>query len=367
MKKREKYPGASSYKDRHGKRRWRYRSRGFTAELGSDYGSDEFEQRYQDAVNRQKSKSSEVAGDSRTKAGTLDDLVTHFYKLHFPTISESTRADYRSVIEPLRLKHGKKRIAHMKIRHVMAIKAEMHETPMQANKMLKRLSQMMDLAVTMDWVAANPVLGVSKYATTSEGYHSWDEGEIARFYEVHPLGSPAHICMTLMLYTGAAKVDAVKLGPANVKDGRIEYRRQKTSKNPSGVLISLPIHPALAAALAARPVTFTYLETGHNKARSRKGLGTSMRKWCDKAGLPLCSSHGLRKAICRRIAEAGGTPYEIMAVSGHVTLAMAQKYCETFGRRDMADSAFLRLTGTKAEQNLTNHPERFVKKSPNTL
>ncbi|AXI46415.1 hypothetical protein C1J03_10480 [Sulfitobacter sp. SK012] len=367
MKKREKYPGASSYKDRHGKRRWRYRSRGFTAELGSDYGSDEFEQRYQDAVNRQKSKSSEGAGASRTKAGTLDDLVTHFYKLHFPTISESTRADYRSVIEPLRLKHGKKRIAHMKIRHVMAIKAEMHETPMQANKMLKRLSQMMDLAVTMDWVAANPVLGVSKYATTSEGYHSWDEGEIARFYEVHPLGSPAHICMTLMLYTGAAKVDAVKLGPANVKDGRIEYRRQKTSKNPSGVLISLPIHPALAAALEARPVTFTYLETSHNKARSRKGLGTSMRKWCDKAGLPLCSSHGLRKAICRRIAEAGGTPYEIMAVSGHVTLAMAQKYCETFGRRDMADSAFSRLTGTKAEQNLTNHPERFVKKSPNTL
>nr|WP_187430113.1 tyrosine-type recombinase/integrase [Roseobacter litoralis] len=173
--------------------------------------------------------------------------------------------------------------------------------------------------------------------------------------------------MTLMLYTGAAKVDAVKLGPANIKDGRIEYRRQKTKKNPSGVLISLPIHPALATALAARPVTFTYLETGQKKARSPKGLGTSMRKWCDKAGLPLCSSHGLRKAICRRIAEASGTPHEIMAVSDHVTLSMAQKYCETFGRRDMADTAISRLVGTKTEQNLTNHPERFVKKSPNTL
>ncbi|WP_338469266.1 tyrosine-type recombinase/integrase [Roseobacter fucihabitans] len=190
---------------------------------------------------------------------------------------------------------------------------------------------------------------------------------MARFYEAHPLGSPAHICMTLMLYTGAAKVDAVKLGPANIKDGRIEYRRQKTKKNPSGVLISLPIHPALATALAARPVTFTYLETGQKKARSPKGLGTSMRKWCDKAGLPLCSSHGLRKAICRRIAEASGTPHEIMAVSDHVTLSMAQKYCETFGRRDMADTAISRLVGTKTEQNLTNHPERFVKKSPNTL
>jgi hypothetical protein len=92
-----------------------------------------------------------------------------------------------------------------------------------------------------------------------------------------------------------------------------------------------------------------------------------MRKWCDMAGLPLCSSHRLPKAICRRIAEANGTPHEIMAVSGHVTLAMAQKYCETFGRRDMADSAFSRLIGANVEQNLTNHPERFVRKSPKTL
>lgn len=271
------------------------------------------------------------------------------------------------MIEPLRTKHGKKRIAHLKIKHIMAIKAAMHETLMQANKMLKRLSQMMGLAVKMEWVAANPVKGVDKFSVTTEGYHSWDEGEIAQFYEVHPLGSPAHICMTLMLYTGAAKVDALKLGPANVKDGRIEYRRQKTKKNPSGILISLPIHPALATALAARPVTFTYLETAQNKARSCNGLGTSMRKWCDMAGLPLCSSHGLRKAICRRIAEAGGTPHEIMSVSVHITVSMAQEYSKTFGRRALADRAFELMDSTKTEQDLTNHPARFVKNSPNTL
>lgn len=361
MKRRDKYPGASPYRDRHGTRRWRYRGRGFSAELGTEYGSDEFERRYQDATDRQKTKSDLGAGASRTKVGTFDDLASRFYKLHFPNIQESTRADYRAVIEPLRKKHGSKRVAHLQVPHVMEIKAEMAATPQQANKMLKRLSQMLDLAVKLQWRTDNPVKAVDRFSSATEGFHSWDEGEIARFYEVHPLGSPAHICMTLMLYTGAAKVDAVKLGPANVKNGRIEYRRQKTQKNPSGILVSLPIHPALATALAARPVTFTYLETGHNKARSRNGLGTSMRKWCDAAGLPLCSSHGLRKAICRRIAEAGGTPYEIMAVSGHVTLSMAQKYCETFGRRDMADTAFSRLDGTKIEQNLTNHPKRFVK------
>jgi hypothetical protein len=57
----------------------------------------------------------------------------------------------------------------------------------------------------------------------------------------------------------------------------------------------------------------------------------------------------LHKVICRRIAEAGGTPYEIMAVGGYVALSMAKKYCETFRNRDMADTAFSRLNGTKGE------------------
>lgn len=360
-RKSDKYPNAKPYRDRHDKVRWRYRVKGFTAELGTVFDDDEFKRRYQAAEEGQKAKGQIGAG--RTVTGSFDDLVAHFYKLHFPTISENTRADYRSVIEPLRVKHGRKRVAHLKVKHVMAIKADLHQTPTQANKTLKRLSQMLDLAVQMEWIAANPVKGVKKYATETEGYHTWDEGEIKQFYAVHDIGTPAHMCMTLMLYTGAAKVDAVKLGPSNIKGGRIVYRRQKTAKNPSGVLVDIPMHANLREAIEASPVTFTYLETQQGKARSRKGLGTSMRKWCDKAGLPLCSSHGLRKAICRRIAEAGGTPFEVMAVSGHVTLSMAQEYCKMFGRRDLADSAFDLIGGTNTEQNLTNHPARFVTNS----
>jgi len=48
----------------------------------------------------------------------------------------------------------------------------------------------------------------------------------------------------------------------------------------------------LATALAALPVTSTYRERVQNKARSYNGLVATMRKWCDMAGLQLCSSHG---------------------------------------------------------------------------
>ncbi|WGR60259.1 hypothetical protein E3U26_05845 [Paracoccus ferrooxidans] len=367
MKKTDRFPRAKPYRDRHGKVRWRYRCKGFTAELGPEWGSEDFCRRYAEAVNQQKAKPG--AGANRTVPGSFNDLVVRFYKLHLPTIAASTAADYRAVIEPLRAKHGHKRVAHMQRRHVIEIKADLAATPMQANKTLKRLSQMMDLAVDLEWRTDNPVKGVKRFPVNSEGFHTWDEGEIARFYEIHQMGTPAHRAMTLMLYTGAAKCDAVKLGRGNIRDGRIVYRRRKTKKNPEGFEVNIPVHPYLAETLEhVAPSAFTFLQTENGKARSPAGLGNSMRKWCDKAGLPLCTSHGLRKAICRRIAEVEGDVFKVMAVSGHTDIKEAQKYCERFNRKGKADSAIAGLpAGAESEQNLTNHPARFVKNSINAL
>lgn len=365
MKKTDRFPLARSYTDRHGRKRWRIRHKGIRAELGTEWGSEEFCRRYADAVNQSQDK--RRVGADRTTPGTFDDLAVMFYKLHLPSVAESTAADYRAVIEPLRLKHGHKRIAHMQRRHVLEIQAELALTPMQANKTLKRLSQMMDLAVTLEWRTDNPVKGVKRYRNTSEGFHTWDEGEIARFYEVHPMGGIAHRAMTLMLYTGAAKCDAVKLGRGNISDGRIVYRRRKTRANPSGFEISIPIHSYLAETLSYAK-GFTFLETADRRARSVKGLGSSMRKWCNAAKLPNCTSHGLRKAICRRIAELEGDVFKVMSVSGHTDIKEAQKYCDRFNRMNKADSAISRLpSGADAEQNLANHPTRFAKPTINAM
>ncbi|MGD9918455.1 MAG: tyrosine-type recombinase/integrase [Paenirhodobacter sp.] len=365
-KKVDRFPYAKSYLDRHGKRRWRFRRKGLTVELGSEWGSEEFQRRYAEAEN---GKKSEGAGASRTMPGTFNDLAVKFYKLHLPTVGDSTAADYRSVIEPLRMRHGKKRVSHLRRRHVMEIKAEMAETPQQANKTLKRLSQMMDLAIELEWRTDNPVKGVKRYPTNPDGLHSWDEGEITRFYEVHEIGTPAHLCMTLMLYTGAAKCDAVRMGKGHVRDGRIVYRRRKTKKNPDGFEVNIPIHSYLAATLShVRPGAFTFLETATGSARTAAGLGSSMRNWCNKAGLPNCSSHGLRKAICRRIAEIEGDVFKVMAVSGHHDLKEAQKYIEKYNRKAKADSAIESLpSGGKREEGLANQPERFAKKSGNSM
>lgn len=365
MKRRRQFPGATPYTDRHGKRRWRFRKGGFSAELGSDYGSDEFVLRYEAALKRQRSPGSIGAG--RTKPGSFAALVVSWYRSpEFCRLSPSTARTYRGQIEPLRERHGDKPIDRLEPRHVAEILAEKAETPSAANNLRKRLIQLLDHAVFLDWRRDNPARATKPYRVEADGFHTWDEGEIARFFAVHAPDSLAHRAVSIMLYTGAARVDAVALGWQNIRAGRIEYRRQKTRKS-NGMLVSIPIHPHLEAVLELCPRDrMTFLETQQGRARSPEGLGNLMRRWADAAGLPECTSHGLRKACARRLAEAGATASQIQAITGHKTLAEVSRYTSAADRSELADAAFSKLVESpNGEQKLANLATRFAK-NPNT-
>jgi hypothetical protein len=72
---------------------------------------------------------------------------------------------------------------------------------------------------------------------------------------------------------------------------------------------------------------------------SRYGLGNDFAKWATEAGAPAhCRMHGLKKGGMRRLAEAGGTAHELMAISGHRTLREVQRYTEDANRKLLADT-----------------------------
>jgi integrase len=299
--------------------------------------------RYEAALIEHQTGKKIGAGGTKTVPGSVNDLVASWYQPpEWKALADLTKRTYRGVIEPFRVKHADKPVNRLERRHVIGFLAEKSETPSAANNLRKRLAQLLDHAIALEWIKANPARLTKAYKVAGEGFHAWDEGEIARFFEVHEPGTMAHRAVTLMLYTGAARVDAVKLGPMSMKGDRLEYRRQKTIKT-NGILVSIPVHPDLAAVLADLPNDRPYLATAYGKGRSPDGLGNLMREWCDKAGLSECSGHGLRKACARRLAEAGATAHEIMAVTGHKTLAEVERYTAAALREGMADSAFAKL------------------------
>ena len=352
------WPKASHFYDRHGKRRWRYRSKGFSAQLGTEYASDEFIRRYEAAEQR----SPQGAGASRTRPGSMSALIASWYRSpEFLGLAESTKTTYRRTVEPLRLTHGTKRVSHLQRKHIKQMMAEKAETPTAANFLLRMVRQLLDHAIEIELRIDNPARGIKGYRVSSQGFHTWTETEIAVYFDYHRPGSTAHTAMTLMLYTGAARGDAVLLGRGNLSNGRIRYRRKKNARKRKDTVVDIPIHPDLAAVLERLPAeNFTFLQTQQGKSRSSNGLGNMMREWCDDAGLPECSSHGLRKACARRMAEAGATANQIAAVTGHDTRKEVERYTRAAGRAGMADDAFALIPEqSEREQGVVNHPAKM--------
>ena len=73
------------------------------------------------------------------------------------------------------------------------------------------------------------------------------------------------------------------------------------------------------------------------------GFGNKFREWCNQAGLRHCSAHGVRKATATRLAERDAPTHEIMAITGHKSLAEVERYTREVDRRKLADSAMARL------------------------
>src|SRR5205823_1397037 len=101
----------------------------------------------------------------------------------------------------------------------------------------------------------------------------------------------------------------------------------------------------------------TIINTEYGKPFTVDGFSQWLRDAITAAGLPLdCQPHGLRKAAGRRLAEAGCTTHEIMAVLGHTTLTEAERYTREADQGRLAMEAVAKLQG---QQSCPNHFARF--------
>ena len=160
-----------------------------------------------------------------------------------------------------------------------------------------------------------------------------------------------------MVCTSFRRSDAVQVGPRHVRKaaahplGVIEDYQPQKGRRTGGNRVTVPIHPDLAAAIAAMPLSF--LLTDYGKPFTAKGFGNKMREWCDAAGVPPITdvngksknvaSHGLRKLCLTRLAETGCNVFQIAAISGHKDLREVQLYVDAYNRKKAAAEAIAML------------------------
>jgi integrase len=342
--------------DRHGKRRVRFRQGGFSTYLSGLPWSDDFMRQYAAALEGVKGQATNV-GMERTKPGTINELIVSYYTLVFPLLKPSTRKMRRNILERFRRDHGDKPVARLEHSHVAGIIVAKGNTPEAANNLLKVLRHLLDHAVATGMIRSNPAAGVKKFRTEGDGFHTWTEDEVARFVVHHPIGSRAHLALALLLYTGQRRSDVVRMGWQHARGNKIAVRQEKTNTP-----LLIPIVPALADALEVVPRTnLTFLLTSGGAPFTPAGFGNYFRDCCDETGLSHCSAHGLRKLAATRLANAGCSEREIMAITGHRSLSEVSRYTKGADQARLSEQAVSKVMRAEHEQHLSNLPTRLDK------
>jgi len=347
----------SQFTDNRGVERFRFRRTGQpTHYFQADLGSAEFMAEYQSYLHEAKPKRAE----RQTVTGTIDDLATQFYRsTTFNQSKPITRQKARSILDAFRdgmwtNKRGEqKRVGSLTVRgvefshldRIIADKAATHH--FAAVNLRKQLKRLFKFAVKLKMRADNPADLTDALSLKTVGFHTWTEAEIAQYQERHPLGTKARLALELFLWTAKRRGDGVQLGPQHVQDGCFYGIDEKTGK-PSWI----PLAPQLQEAIDAMPTIghLCFLVTEYGKPFTAKGFGSKMRQWCNEAGLPHCTTHGLRKAASRRMAEAGIGNQGIKSITMHADDREVAIYTKQAEQRAMARVAM----GTLSDRHLAS-------------
>ncbi len=339
------------FRDRHGKIRRYFRRPGFKRiPLPGVPGSDEFMMAYQLALTGQMQRVE--IGATRTKPGTVAAAVVSYYNsVAFQSFSPETRRTRRNTLERFRSEHGDKRVALLHRNHIDRLVAAKAGTPAMARNFLKTIRGLMQHCIAQELRSDDPTQGVKRAKIKTAGFATWTEEQIATFEAHHPIGSRARLAFALLLYTGQRRSDVLKMGRQHVQNGAISVRQQKT-----GAVLEIPLHSNLQTVIEATPNDhLTFLVTEFGNPFSPAGFTNLFRRWVRAAGLLKgISAHGLRKACCRRLAEAGCSASEIMSISGHTSLREVQRYCARADQARMARSAIQSISGAAVMKTRTS-------------
>ena len=333
--------------DRHGNVRRYFRRKGQPKiRLLGLPGTEEFMRAYQLALGG--SVLPEWRRPSRRQkadTGTLKWLCEAYYSsAEFKQLDPRTKRVRRNLLDALCRDHGPKPAKLMEVRHVRFIRDERADRPEAANGILKAIRQVFAYGVAAELVNRNPAKDVPYLKGSSEGFHSWTTDEVRKFEANHPIGTKARLAFALLFFTGQRRSDVIQFGRQHVREGRINFTQHK-NRNRKPVSLSIPLVPALQEIIEASSCgDLTFLVTEFRRPFTAAGFGNKFRSWCDEAGLPQCSAHGLRKATASRLAELGCSEHEIMAITGHRTSKEVSRYTRAARQKLLAESAMAKVT-----------------------
>lgn len=361
----EKRPHLSSFEDRHGTRRWRFRRDGKTISLRGNPGEPAFEEAYQAAIAgiaqpKKVVRHPNAALPKSFGAAWKIVLSSAEWKKHGPAtqLKNETLANLflnKRIVpdDPMTWKDIP--VHEMKRRHLKALISEYSDTPHKAKHILTAIRKMINVALDEEWIEVDPSYKMN-WRPEYIGWKAWTDEAMVKFEARWPVGTTPRLVYSLALWLGNRRGDIAALrwdqrcsktvfldGEAKSVDG-FELRQGKTGKQ-----LFLPITPILSEVLDATPRQGeTVLVTAYGEPFSPKSLTGRMADWTASAELPKgFTLHGLRKTLGKMLAEGGASTRQIMDTLGHDDIAHAELYSREAEQARLATDGMSRIVRLK--------------------
>lgn len=329
----EPRPYLSSFEDRTGTIRWRFRRGTKSVYLKGQPGEPAFEAEYEALIAGAVPRKAEVHGLPGAAVPRSFRAAWRAAKQNPKWLrnTSETKARHEAIVEAFlsapiaegaTLTWADVPMEDLKRRHINQILADRIETPHVGRHLLARIRQMVMAAMDEEWIDSDPTHRIS-WRPEYKGWRAWTMGEMAAYEERWPAGTTARLVYALALWQGHRRGDIAALRPEDVAGDLMRMRQQKTDKD-----MTLPIVASLREVLDATDMSGkTILQTAYKKPFSAKSLTGHMALWTKKAGLePGCTIHGLRKTLGKLMAEGGASTRELMGALGHDDIAHAELY-----------------------------------------
>lgn len=300
------------------------------------------------------------------KSGSFQWLLEQYKTRAKGTVSDGTFSRRVTMLEEVcdsrtnKHRRGDLPFLAMEKRHITEVRDELRDTPGARNNVVKAISALFDWGYHNGYVKINPAHGIPR-AKADKSFHTWSVDEVRQFEAKHPAGSKARLFLHLGLFTGLRIADLARVGKQHMNSGWLKYRPPKTQHS-SNVTVEIPILPILQKTmLESKTGDMTFLITEYGRPFTGNGLGNRVRSWCDEAGLPHCTAHGLRKAGATIAAENGATDDELMAIFGWTTKQQTTLYTRNASRKRLAGNAIHKLMPEQMENKVVP-PKSGLKK-----
>jgi integrase len=292
---------------RHGRAIWYFRrGKGARVRLPEEFGSVEFWSAYEAAAKGDRPKRQGHAPGSFAWT-----LAAYKQSQTWNALSAATQRQRVNIFKHVEAKLGASKIRDWKRGDIVAGRDARSATPAQAVNFVKAMRGLFAWSLEAGHATANPCEGVKVVSIATEGFAVWTDEDVAAYRARWPLGSHQRVAFEVLHETGLRRGDAVRVGPAHVRDGVIRIMTEKT-----GERVSIAISETLIEAIEAGPVgELTFIVGAGGKPLVKESFTNMFREWAIEAKVNK-SPHGVRKAAATADAMDGYNDAELGAKYG---------------------------------------------------